>query len=157
MTVTEQPDLTRRSGFRRTAAKTVFVGAVALHLTLLVMGGSDPHKRFGFRPFNESDVWSVEIVRVHADGTRWAVDDGTWAYDWDELVGATDMQRLTYSGDAPGGARASIDLLERALSWTLDHIPDDPDTVALEATVTTFHNTSGPETTVVVVERDAGE
>ena len=59
------------------------------------------HKRFGFRPFNESDVWTVEIVRLHADGTQWSVNDGTWEYNWDEVVGATKMQRLTSLRDAP--------------------------------------------------------
>ncbi len=101
MTATGHARETRHPALRHVTAKAIFVGAVALHLALLVHGGSDPHKRFGFRPFNESDVWTVEIVRLHADGTQWSVNDGTWEYNWDELVGATKMQRLTSLRDAP--------------------------------------------------------
>ncbi len=143
----------REPAYRRAAAKLIFVGVLALHLTLVVRGGDDPHKRFGFRPFNESDVWSAEIVRVNADGTRLAVDDGTWAYDWDELVGASKVQHVTRLRHASAGARASVDLLERSLHWVLDHIPDDTDTVALEAVVVTFHNTRGPVVTVLTAHR----
>lgn len=155
MTGTGHSRKTRHPALRRVTAKAVFVGALALHLALLVHGGNDPHKRFGFRPFNESDVWTVEIVRLHADGTQWSVNDGTWEYNWDELVGATKMQHLTSLRDAPAGARASVDLLRRSLDWVIDHIPDDTDTVALEATITTFHNTRGPQVKVLVAQRGA--
>jgi hypothetical protein len=139
---------------RRVAAKVVFVGALTLQAVLVLHGLSDPHKRFGFRPFNESDVWSAEIVRVHSDLSRHRVDDGTWVYDWDELVGASKVQHLEGPRHASAGARASVDLLERALDWAVDHIPDDHDTIALEARVTTFHNTRGPQ--VIVLEARRG-
>jgi hypothetical protein len=134
---------------RRRAAKLVFVGALLVHGVLLVRAEADPHKLFGFRPFNESDSWRAEIVRVHADGSRIPVDDGTWAYDWDELASTPKLRNLGRLRHASAGAPASVDFLDRALDWAVDNIPDDPDTVALEARVTVFHNTRGPETIVL--------
>jgi hypothetical protein len=134
---------------RRGAAKIVVVGALLVHGVLLVRAEADPHKLFGFRPFNESDAWRAEIVRVHADGSRIPVDDGSWVYDWDELVGTPKLKNLARLRHASAGARASVDFLDRALDWAVDSIPDDPETVALEATVTVFHNTRGPETIVL--------
>jgi hypothetical protein len=131
--------------WRRAGAIAVLVGALALHGTLLVRGGSDPHKLFGFRPFNESDTWQAEIVRVGADGSRRAVHDGTWAYDWDDLVAARKLRSPWRGQHAPAGADAVVDFLDRALEWVIDRIPDDPDTVALEATVVLTRNGRGPE------------
>jgi hypothetical protein len=141
-----------REAWRRRFSKLVLVCAMLVHGALLVRGASDPHKLFGFRPFNESNTWQAEIVRVRADGARVPIDDGTWAYDWDELVGAPKLQQLEHLRHASAGARASVDFLRRALDWAVAHIPEDSETVALEATVTVFHNTRGPE---VVVLRSA--
>lgn len=136
----------------------MLAGTLLVHGSLLVRGASDPHKLFGFRPFNESDTWQADIVRVHADGIRVALDDGTWQYDWDELVGAPKVQHLDRLRHAAAGARASVDFLQRALDWAVAHIPEDPDTVALEATVTVFHNTRGPQVVVLrSVDRQVGQ
>jgi hypothetical protein len=143
------------TNWRRRAAKVVFVTALVVQGSLLVRGGADPHKLFGFRPFNESDTWKADIVRVHSDGTRVPVGDGTWVYDWDELIGTPNLRQIDHLRHASDGARASVDFLERALDWAIDHIPDDAETVALEATVTVFHNTRGPEV-VVVRSRERG-
>jgi hypothetical protein len=91
---------------------------------------------------------------VLADGSRRPVDDGTWYYDWDELVGTAKLQHIDGLRHASAGARASVDFLERALDWTLDHIPADRDTIALEARVEVFHNTRGPEVTVIRSSRE---
>lgn len=147
-----EPDATpgrERRTARSLLAKAVFVGALVVHATLLVRGGHDPHKLFGFRPFNESDVWSAEIVRVHRDGSRHPVDDDTWAYDWDELVGVRKLQRLGGVRHAAAGAPASVDFLDRALQWAIDNIPDDHDTVGFEATVTVIRNGRQPEQIVL--------
>lgn len=141
---------------RRRAAQIVFVGALLVHALLLVRGGDDPHKLFGFRPFNESDAWSAHIVRVHADGSRHPVDDGTWPYDWDRLVGVPKLQGLGNLRHAAAGAPASMDFLERALRWSIEQIPDDPDTVALEATVTVVHSGRAPETYLLSSSRGTG-
>jgi hypothetical protein len=131
----------------------VLVGALCLQAVLLVRGGADPHKLFGFRPFNESDAWQAEVVRIHGDGTRHPVTDGTWVYDWDELVDVDKLRGLDRRRHASAGADATIDFLDRALAWAVDRIPDDPDTVALEAHVTVVRNTRGPETVVLRAER----
>lgn len=112
-------------------------------------GGSDPHKLFGFRPFNESDTWQADIVRILGDGTRLPVDDGTWVYDWDELVGTSKLQRPSRTRHAAAGADATVDFLDKALAWAVGHVPDDPDTVALEAVVSITRNTRGPEIIVL--------
>lgn len=138
-----------RPAWRRRVAAVVLVGALVLHGGLLVRGGSDPHKLFGFRPFNESDTWQADIVRVDADGVRRPVQDGTWAYDWDELVGARKLRSPWRHGHAPAGADAVVDLLDRALAWAIVRIPDDTDTVVLEARVSVVRNTRGPEVVVL--------
>jgi hypothetical protein len=130
---------------RRTVAKLVLVGALVVHLGLLVRGESDPHKLFGFRPFNESDSWRFDVVRVHADGSRHPVGDGTWEYEWNELVGTNKLRGEGRLRHASAGAPASLDFLDRALDWIVLHIPDDTDTIALEAEVLVFHNGRGPE------------
>lgn len=157
MTISQVQHGRRRSGERPLVARGIFVGALLVHALLLVRGGDDPHKLFGFRPFNESDVWQAEIVRVHADGSRHAVDDGTWQYDWDELVGVSKLQRLGGFRHAAAGAPASIDFLDRAMDWVLDNIPDDPDTVALEATVTVIRNAGPAEEVELRREQADGE
>ena len=42
-----------------------------------------------------------------------------------------------------------VDFLDEALDWVADHTPDDTETAYLEATVTAYHNTRGPETHVL--------
>lgn len=140
--------------WRRRVAKLVLVFALALHAALLVRGEFDPHKLFGFRPFNESDTWQAEIVRVHVDGSRHPVDDGTWEYDWNELIGVARLQNVTRLRHAVSGGPGNVDFLDRALDWAVDNIPKDDDTVALEAKVTVFRNTRGPELTFLRAERE---
>ena len=123
----------------------MLVGALALHAALLIRGETDPHKLFGFRPFNESDSWQFEVTRVHSDGSRHPVEDGTWAYEWDERVGTNKLRGEGNFRHASAGASASLDFLDRALDWLVDNIPDDRDTVALEAHVTIYRNGRGPE------------
>lgn len=133
---------------RRTAAKVVLVGALATHALLLVRAESDPHKLFGSRPFNESDSWRFDVVRVHADGSRHPVDDGTWAHRWNELIGANKLLGEGRTRHAAAGAPASVDFLERALDWAVDNIPDDTETVALEAQVAVCRNGRGDDAVV---------
>ena len=135
-----------RPPWRRWAAALVFSTAVVLHAFLIVNGGSDPHKRFGFRPFAESDTWRAEIVRVDGDGTRRPVDDGSWSYEWNDLVGAVELSSPWRTRHASGGARTTVDLLDRSLDWLVENTPDDPTTIRYEATVTVTHNGGAPYT-----------
>lgn len=143
----DQPVHISQGTKRRRAA--IVVVALLVHATLLVRGGSDPHKLFGFRPFNESDTWQAEIVRVLTDGERRPIDDGTWAYEWNQLVGTSKLQNPQHLRHASGGADATIDFLQRALDWIVDHTPDDPDTDHPEARVVVYRNTRGPEVHVL--------
>ena len=138
------PSTRDRSPARRLLAALVLVAAIVLHAALILSGGSDPHKRFGFRPFFESDTWRAEIVRVTADGDRLAIDDGTWPYEWNELVDAVKLTSPWRTRHAGGGARATVDLLDRALDWLAENTPDDRATVRYEATVVVVHNAGVP-------------
>ncbi|MDY7106171.1 MAG: hypothetical protein S0880_33740 [Actinomycetota bacterium] len=145
-----------RPRWRALAARAVFVALVALHLSFVLRGGSDPHARFAFRPFQHSDTWSAEIVRVTNDGRRLPIDDGTWAYDWRELTRIAQLQNHGSPRHASDGADATLDLLDRALDWVATHTPDDTDTRYLEATVIVRHDGAADTERHVVrsIERD---
>lgn len=127
-----------------------------MHASLIVAGGHDPHKRFGFRPFAESDTWQAEIYRVGHDGVRRPIDDGSWAYDWDELIGVPELTRPGRSRHASGGARGTVDLLDRALDWLVDHTPDDPGTQRYEAVVIVVHDGGQPRVVELVGDSREG-
>jgi hypothetical protein len=134
----------------------VLFGAIALQLFLSVGRPDDPYHRFGFRPFPAADTWSAEIVRVDRAGERRPVDDGSWEYDWDTLVGAPPVVRPFRERFASRGAAATVDLLQRALDWAAANTPADTDTAYLEATVDVFHNQRRRETIVLrSAEREA--
>lgn len=128
----------------------MLVGSVALHGALILTGLADPHKRFGFRPFNESDTWQAEIVRVTADGQRLAIEDGSWVYEWNDLVGAGKLQSPGQARHAAGGARSAVDLMQRALDWLVENTPADLEAIRYEATVTFVHNRGVPTTVELV-------
>jgi hypothetical protein len=117
---------------------------------LLVRSYADPHNFFGFQPFNESSTWRADIVRVTADGARIPIDQ-PWpgGYDWDDLVGWGVLQRPDRTEHAYSGLDATVDFLDKALDWVADHTPEDHETVYLEASVTGYRNTRGPETRVL--------
>jgi hypothetical protein len=145
-----------RSTIRRVGAAVTLIAAVVLHASLIINGGSDPHKRFGFRPFAESDTWQAEIVRVTSSGERLAIDDGTWPYEWNDLIGAVELRSPWRIRHANGGARTTVDLLDRALDWLVENTPDDPMTVRYEARVTVVHNAGPPyEIELIGAEREA--
>lgn len=124
-----------------------FVAVVLIgQAMLLVRSYWDPHNFFGFQPFNESSTWRADIVRVTADGRRIPVDE-PWpgGYDWDELVGWGVLQDPDRLQHAYSGLDATVDFLGESLDWVADHTPDDAETLYLEADVTGFRNTRGPE------------
>jgi hypothetical protein len=146
----EKPVLANRPRWRARAARVFFVAVVLTQAGLIVRGYHDPHKLFGYQPFNESDVWRADLWRVTTDGDRVPIVGGRWStYDWDELVdvpGLSGPERLRH---ANAGAPATIDFLDRALDWVADHTPEDTETLYLEAEVSWFHNTHGPYRTVL--------
>lgn len=139
-----------RPRWRARAARLFFVAVLIGQAALILRAYHDPHKFFGYQPFNESDTWRAELHRITADGERIRIVDGNWlGYSWDELVGTS---RLTHSGDlrhANSGAAATIDFMDEALDWVADHTPDDTETVVLEAVVTWYRNTRGPKVTIL--------
>lgn len=146
-----------RPRWRVHAARAGFVAVVAVQVGFALNGYREPHKFFAFQPFNESSTWSAEIVRVTWDGERIPIE-GTWgdgAYEWNTLV---DMAALRDPGrlrHAYMGVGATVDFLDDALDWVANHTPADHETRYLEATVTFYENTRGPEHTVLrSVERE---
>lgn len=122
------------------------VVVLVVHGGLLVRSYADPHNFFGFQPFNESSTWQAEIVRVTADGERISVDE-PWpgGYDWDDLVGWRVLQRPERLKHAYSGLDATLDFLDESLDWVATHTPRDTETLYLEASVTGYRNTRGPE------------
>lgn len=134
---------------RRRAAQILFVVVVFGQAYLILGRSGDVHHRYGFRPFSRSDTVAARIERVAADGTRKPIDDGTWAYEWNRLVGEPHLVNITGRRWASDGAPATLSLLDKALDWVIDHTPDDPGTRYLEATVTVTFNGRDPETVVL--------
>lgn len=126
------------------------VAVLVAQAVLLVRSYADPHNFFGFQPFNESSTWRADIVRVAADGRRIPVAD-PWpgGYDWDELVDWGVLQRPDRLKHAFSGLDASLDFLAESLDWVADHTPDDAETLYLEAVVTGYRNTRGPDERVL--------
>lgn len=135
-----------RTPRRAVAVRACVVVVLVAQALLLVRSYADPHNFFGFQPFNESSTWRADIVRVTADGDRIPVEE-TWpgGYDWDDLVGWGVLQRPDRLKHAYSGLDASVDFLDGALDWVADHTPDDTETLYLEASVTGYRNTRGPE------------
>lgn len=133
-----------RGRIRRLGARLCFAVVAAGQLYFIHRGDTDPHKHFAFRPFQESDTFRAEIVRVTVDGRRVPVQEPWAGYRWHELVrerGLGHPERLSH---ASSGARSVIAFLDEALDWVAEHTPRDHDTLHYDAQVTYFHNRRGP-------------
>lgn len=128
------------------AARLVVIIVVVAQLGLIARSYVDPHNFFGFQPFNESSEWQADIVRVTADGRRIPIDE-PWpgGYEWDELVEWRVLTGPDRRSHAFSGIGATLDYFDEALQWVADHTPDDHETLYLEAEVTYWRNTRGPQ------------
>jgi hypothetical protein len=145
-----------RSARRRRLAQSLVVAVLAVQLGFALNGYREPHKFFAFQPFNESSTWQAEIVRVTWSGERLSIEGGWSGYQWDELVDMSALQGPSSLRHAYMGVGATIDFLDDALDWVATHTPADTETRYLEATVTYYKNTRGPNVTVLrSVERPA--
>jgi hypothetical protein len=144
-----------RPRWRRRLIKGFVVGVLAVQVGFAINGYRDPHKFFAFQPFNESSTWRAEIVRVTWDGERLPVDDGWAGYRWSSLVDMPALTGYSRTRHASYGIDATVAYLDDALDWVATHTPADHDTRYLEATVTYYRNTRGPEVTVLrSIERE---
>lgn len=142
-----------RPRWRRRAARWVFTTIIVVQAALILRGYHDPHKFFAYQPFNESDTWRAELIRVTVDGRQIPVVDGVWLdYSWDELVGTPRLRDPGRLRHASSGAAATIDFLDEALDWVADHSPADTETLTWRAEVTWYRNSRGPFTTVLTSE-----
>jgi hypothetical protein len=134
-----------RPAWRARAARVFFVTALFAQAALILRAYHDPHKFFGYQPFNESDTWQADLWRVTTDGDRVPIVDGRWLdYSWNELVGTPRLTNPGRQRHASSGAAATIDFLDEALDWVANHTPDDTETLYLEADVTWYRNSRGP-------------
>ena len=124
----------------------VVAAVVVLQLGLVVRAYWSDHKEFGFQMFPESSTWQADIVRVTADGSRIPVTQPWSGYRWSELVATRGLGRPDVRHHADAGLDNQIAFLDAALDWVAANTPRDHDTLYLEATVTTWHNTDAPET-----------
>lgn len=127
----------------------MFAVAVAAQAGFAVNGYRDPHKLFAFQPFNESSTWRADIVRVTWEGKRVPVEEDWAGYEWDSLVGMSALQGPDQLRHAYMGVGATVDFLDEALDWVAANTPADQETRYLEATVTYYRNTRGPEQVVL--------
>jgi hypothetical protein len=126
------------------------VAAVAvLQLGLVVRAYGSDHREFGFQMFPESSTWQADVVRVTADGDRIPVTRPWSGYRWSELVDSRGLARPEVRHHADAGLDNQIAFLDAALDWVADNTPRDHETLYIEATVTTWHNTDVPETTTL--------
>jgi hypothetical protein len=144
--VVDGPARIRRPRWRARLVRGFFVTVLVGQAVLIVRSYDDPHNFFGFQPFNESSTWKADVVRVTTDGRRIPIDE-PWpgGYDWDELVGWRVVQHPDRMKHAYSGLDASLDFFAESLDWVADHTPADTETLYLEADVTGFRNTRGPD------------
>jgi hypothetical protein len=122
---------------------------VIVQLVLVGRGYWSAHKEFAFQMFPESSTWRAEIVRVTSDGARVPISRPWAGYRWDELVTGRGLASPEIRHHADAGLDNQLAFLDAALDYVVDHTPRDDETLYLEATVTTWHNTDGPEVTVL--------
>jgi hypothetical protein len=122
---------------------------VVTQLVFVARGYRSEHKEFAFQMFPESSTWQAEIVRVTADGDRVPVTRPWSGYRWDELVAGRGLTRPDVRHHADAGLDSQLAFLAAALDYVADNTPRDHETRYLEARVTTWHNTDGPEVTVL--------
>lgn len=136
----------QRPRWRARLVRVFFVVVLVGQAVLLVRAYWDPHVLFGFQPFNESSTWRADIVRVTVDGRRIPIDeDWPGGYDWDELMGWGPLQNPDRMRHAFSSLDTMLDFFGEAIDWAAEHTPDDHETLYLEAEVTAFRNTRGPE------------
>ena len=99
--------------------------------------------------FPESSTWSAEVVRVTAAGDRVPVSEPWEGYRWGDLVTSRGLRNPSVRHHADAGLDNQLAFLDAALDYVADHTPRDGETRYLEARVTTWHNTDGPQVTVL--------
>jgi hypothetical protein len=131
------------------ARRVVVAAVVVLQLGLVVRAYWSDHREFGFQMFPESSTWRADVVRVTAGGDRIPITRPWSGYRWGELVDSRGLARAEVRHHADAGLDNQIAFLDAALDWVAANTPRDHETLYIEATVTTWHNTDPPETRVL--------
>ncbi|MCB9600486.1 MAG: hypothetical protein H6721_27560 [Sandaracinus sp.] len=140
---------------RRLLPRLFFAVVVVAQVYFVARGTGDPHKHFAWRPFNESDTWSADIVRVTRDGRRVPIEEPWAGYVWGELVRQRGLGVPRGWRHASSGAASTRAFLQEALDWVATHTPNDDETRYLEAEFQFTRNRRGPFTDVLrSVERE---
>jgi hypothetical protein len=110
---------------------------------------------YGFRMFPEASTLEVHLVRdvggrlVPAPGGEWSARDASGQlrhFSWRDRVCDPALRGIDQRIFASYGAEAQLARLQRALDDVIAHIPEDGETVRLQAEVTVWRNGRAPET-----------
>lgn len=123
----------------------MFVGLIALQVTMVVRAYWAPHKEFGFQMFPESSEWQADIVRVTADGERHPIDEPWFGYEWNDLMPGRGLYSPWVRHHADAGLDNQLQLLAEALDWVAANTPRDTETIRFEASITVWPNLGDPE------------
>jgi hypothetical protein len=129
--------------------RLVVVLVVFVQLALVVRGYWSDHKEFAFQMFPESSTWRADVVRVTVNDARIPISEPWAGYRWDELVPGQGMAHPGVRHHADAGVGNQLAFLDAALDWVAVHTPRDHETRYLEATVTYWRNTGGPQVVVL--------
>jgi hypothetical protein len=129
--------------------RVVFVGLIALQLTMVVRAYWAPHMEFGFQMFPESSDWRADIVRVTFDGERIPIEEAWYGYEWNDLVSGRGLGSPWRRHHADAGVDNQLAFLDEALAWVAANTPADRDTRYFEAEVTVWYNLGEPTTVIL--------
>jgi hypothetical protein len=123
------------------ARRIVVVGVLLAQALLIARGGSADHAEGAWRMFPEASDWRADLVRVEPGGDRVPITDA----EWSALVSGRGLGRPSVRHHADAGLDNQLAFLRAALEWFAAR---DGESGHVEATVTFWHNTRGPDTVV---------
>jgi hypothetical protein len=134
-----------------------------VEVVLVATAGVRADRSYGFRMFPEASTVSVHVARrldggrlVPLEQGRWEAKDcsgGRHKLAWGRLVRPPAPSRLDAELGAPYGVEASVAEARGALEYVAAHTPEDCETRALVADVTTRKNGGPPELVTLEASR----
>jgi hypothetical protein len=159
-------DRARRSLLELGPRSRIVFGALYVVVMGTVIAGAQvrPDHVFGFQMFNQSSKVDIRLARrVRGVRTLVPLEDGAWqardragawhAFRWQDRVRDPVLSVLGTPVHARYGLEGQLYRLEFALADVLAHIPDDAETTALVASVTTTKNGRRPRVVRLSAER----
>lgn len=157
MSLVEEPVRARRSLLDLGPRTRVAFALLYVAVMAWVIAGAQvrPDHVFGFQMFNQSSKIDIRLSRrVRGKRAPVPIDGGVWqardrrgnlhTFRWDERVKDPVLEVLERPVHARYGLEGQLYRLKLALGDVLEHIPDDAETTALIASVTTRKNGRDP-------------